>query len=270
MTVRGLVVACVVTMALPLTGCGGSDPAPKTPAEAPGLAEPREKEIAMQLVSSAENSTLNWKAQYAYIEDIHDGRGYTAGLIGFCSSTGDLLELVRAYDHDDPDNPLSAFLPALAAVYGTDSHQGLGAPFIRAWRSAAQDPAFQKAQDAERDRVYFDPAVKQAKADGLRTLGQFIYYDAMVMHGPGDDPTSFGGIRTAAIKAATPPAQGGDERTYLEAFFAARKHAMHQEKAHADTTRIDTAQRVFLEAGNFELQPPLDWNVYGDSFSIPR
>jgi len=26
--------------------------------------------------------------------------------------------------------------------------------------------------------------VSQGKADGLRTLGQFMYYDALVMHGP--------------------------------------------------------------------------------------
>ena len=36
----------------------------------------------MELVSSAENSSLDWKAQFGYIEDIHDGRGYTAGIIG--------------------------------------------------------------------------------------------------------------------------------------------------------------------------------------------
>ena len=43
------------------------------------LTDPHKKDIAMQLVSSAENSTLDWKAQYGYIEDIGDGRGYTAG-----------------------------------------------------------------------------------------------------------------------------------------------------------------------------------------------
>jgi chitosanase len=272
MKLRRLVIAGTVALALLVAGCGSSDPepSPKAPAKVSGLARPQEKEIAMELVSSAENSTLDWKGQYAYIEDIHDGRGYTAGIIGFCSGTNDMLELVRAYDHNSPDNPLSPFLPALAAVNGSDSHKGLGAPFVKAWRRAARDPAFQKAQDDERDRVYFDPAVKQARADGLRTLGQFVYYDAMVMHGPGGDPASFGGIRKAAIKVAKPPARGGDERTYLEAFFSARKHVMHQEEAHADTTRVDTGQRVFLDAGNFDLRPPLEWKVYGDRYSIPR
>ncbi|MFE2103913.1 chitosanase, partial [Streptomyces sp. NPDC059468] len=39
------------------------------PAAAPGLDDPAKKETAMRLVSSAENSSLDWKAQYKYIED---------------------------------------------------------------------------------------------------------------------------------------------------------------------------------------------------------
>ena len=234
----------------------------------PGLADPTKKEIAMRLVSSAENSSLDWRAQYGYIEDIDDGRGYTGGIIGFCSGTGDMLELVQRYTDAAPGNPLSGFLPGLRRVNGSDSHAGLGAAFVSAWRSAAKDPAFQAAQDAERDRVYFDPAVAQAKADGLHALGQFAYYDAMVMHGPGDDPESFGAIRSAALAQASPPSAGGDERAYLNAFFDARRTAMRAEAAHEDTSRIDTAQQVFLDAGNLDLDTPLEWHVYGDPFRI--
>jgi len=43
-----------------------------------------------------------------------------------------------------------------------------------------------------------------------------------------------------------------------------------------DESTLDTithlkqnGQRVFLDNGNFDLQPPLDWKVYGDSYSIP-
>jgi chitosanase len=234
-----------------------------------GLDSPAKKDIAMQLVSSAENSTLDWRAQYGYIEDIGDGRGYTAGIIGFCSGTHDMLELVERYADAAPGNPLARFLPALRAVDGTDSHAGLGTAFESAWRSAADDPAFRAAQDAERDRVYFDPSVSQAKADGLRTLGQFIYYDAMVMHGPGNDAVSFGGIRAAALRRAPTPAQGGSEVDYLHAFLDARVAAMRTEEAHSDTSRVDTAQRVFLRAGNLDLDPPLTWHVYGDRFTIP-
>ncbi|WP_084516561.1 chitosanase [Microtetraspora niveoalba] len=234
------------------------------------LTDPRKKEIAMRLVSSAENSSLNWKAQYKYIEDIDDGRGYTAGIIGFCSGTGDMLDLVELYTRRKPGNVLAKYLPALRAVNGTDSHKGLGRAFVRDWRRAAADKAFRRAQNDERDRVYFTPAVRQAKRDGLRALGQFAYYDAIVMHGGGDDDTSFGAIRRNAMKKARTPARGGDETAYLHAFLDARKAAMKTEEAHSDTSRVDTAQRVFLRAGNLDLEPPLRWKVYGDSYVIRR
>ncbi|MBP2703690.1 chitosanase [Microbispora sp. RL4-1S] len=231
------------------------------------LTDPEKKEIAMELVSSAENSTLDWRAQYAYIEDIGDGRGYTAGLIGFCSGTGDMLRLVELYTRREPGNPLAAYLPALRKVNGTDAHKGLSG-FPKAWRAAAADPVFRRAQDDERDRVYFGPAVRQARADGMRALGQFVYYDAMVMHGPGADPASFGGIRQTATKKARTPARGGDEVAYLNAFLDARKAAMKTEEAHSDTSRVDTEQRVFLRNGNLDLDPPLTWKVYGDPYRI--
>ncbi|MGI5141924.1 chitosanase [Streptomyces sp. CA-106110] len=237
-------------------------------AKATGLDDPAKKEIAMKLVSSAENSSLDWKAQYKYIEDIGDGRGYTAGIIGFCSGTGDMLDLVQLYTDRKPGNVLAKYLPALREVNGTDSHDGLDPNFPRDWRKAAQDTAFQQAQNDERDRVYFNPAVQQGKADGLGVLGQFTYYDAIVMHGDGDDPTSFRNIRKRALRTAKPPAQGGGEVAYLNAFLDARVWAMKQEEAHSDTSRVDTEQRVFLRKGNLNLDPPLDWKVYGDSYHI--
>ncbi|WP_035851392.1 chitosanase [Kitasatospora azatica] len=232
------------------------------------LTDPHKKEIAMELVSSAENSSLDWKAQYKYIEDIGDGRGYTAGIIGFCSGTGDMLDLVKHYTALKSGNVLAKYLPALEKVNGSASHSGLGTAFVNDWKKAATDPVFQQAQNDERDRVYFNPSVQQAEQDGLRALGQFIYYDAIVMHGPGNDKTSFGGIRATAMKHAKTPAQGGSETTYLNAFLDARKAAMLTEAAHDDTSRVDTEQRVFLKAGNLDLNPPLHWKTYGDSYSI--
>jgi chitosanase len=233
-----------------------------------GLDDPAKKEIAMKLVSSAENSSLDWKAQYKYIEDIGDGRGYTAGIIGFCSGTGDMLDLVELYTQRVPGNVLAKYLPALRNVNGGDSHAGLDPNFTKDWRTAAGDPQFTKAQDDERDRVYFNPAITQAKSDGLGALGQFAYYDAMVMHGPGPDADSFGGIRKAALARAKPPAQGGDETGYLNAFLDARAAAMRTEAAHSDTSRVDTAQRQFLRDGNLDLHTPLVWKIYGESFRI--
>jgi chitosanase len=259
----------------PVLGAASVDfPEPvKTLSPAVGLRDPAKKEIAMQLISSAENSSLDWKAQYGYIEYNVEGnekenRGYTAGIIGFTSKTHDMLELVEYYDKIAPGNALTAYLPALRKVDGTASQTGLGKAFEHDWKAAGTDPKFRQAQDHERDRTYFNPAVDQAQRDGLHTLGQFIYYDAIVMHGDGDDPTSFRGIRSAAIKKAKPPAQGGDETIYLNAFLDARKAAMLTEQGHTDTTRVNTMQRVFLRAGNLNLNPPLSFKVYGDDFKI--
>jgi hypothetical protein len=228
------------------------------------LSDPQKKDIAMRLVSSAENSTLDWSAQYAYIEDIHDGRGYTAGIVGFCSGTGDMRAVVDRYTAAVPRNRLAAYLPALKRVNGSASHAGLDPNFPADWRAAAADPAFRAAQDAERDRMYFNPALSQAKQDGLRILGQFSYYDAIVMHGA----NGLAQLRRTAAAQSPPPSRGGDEAAYLEAFLDARVDLMASERGHDDESRVNDAQRVFLAARNFELDPPLRWKVYGDSYEI--
>jgi chitosanase len=235
----------------------------------PGLAAPAEKDLAQQLVASAENSTLDWRSAYAYIEDIGDGQGYTAGIIGFCTGTDDLLTLVEGYTKAHPDNRLAKYLPALRAVDGTDSHEGLDPGFTAAWKAEAEVLAFRKAQDTARDRVYFDPAVRLAKLDGLGALGQFVYYDAMVFHGPGTGPTGFYGMRLRALEKAGSPTEGGSEKTYLDTFLDIRRAAMKTRDPDIDTSRVDTAQRRFLDEGNLGLRRPLEWQVYGETFKVP-
>ncbi|MGP4042783.1 chitosanase [Streptomyces sp. 2A115] len=237
-----------------------------SPSQQAGLAAPEKKDLAQQIVSSAENSSLDWRAQYGYIEDIGDGRGYTAGIIGFTTGTHDLLVLVERYTKDHPDNALARYLPALREVDGSDSHEGLDPGFTTAWKEESEKPAFRRAQDTERDRVYFDPAVRLAERDGLGTLGQFIYYDAIVMHGPGTDP-GFYGLRRDAMAEADTPAEGGDEKAYLDIFLDVRRKVMKAEKR--DTSRVDTAQRRFLYDGKLELETPLEWKVYGQAYKVP-
>lgn len=230
------------------------------------LRDPTKKEIAMKLISSAENSSLDWRAQYAYIEDIGDGRGYTAGIIGFCTSLdicGDLLGLVEHYTSLKPNNVLAKYIPALREAHD-DTHDGLGSRFMSDWKAAATDPIFQQAQDRERDRLYFDPAVNAAIADGLPPLGQFAYYDAAVVHGY-EGMTE---IRARALQKSKTPSQGGNLTSYLNIFFDERVLEMKKESAHEDVSRIETAQRKFLKEGNFYLTSPLRWSVYGDPFEI--
>lgn len=234
-----------------------------------GLAAPGKKELAQRIVASAENSTLRWRDSYGAIEDDGDGEGYTAGIVGFCTGTHDLLTLVERYTEDHPGNGLARYLPALREVDGTDSHEGLDPGFTAAWRAEAELPAFREAQEEERDRVYFDPAVRLAKLDGLGPLGQFIYYDAMVFHGPGTDSDGFYGLRDRALQEADTPAQGGSEKAFLDIFLDLCREAMKARRADIDTSRIDTAQRTWLYDGNMDLETPLVWTMYGETYRVP-
>jgi chitosanase len=175
-----------------------------------------------------------------------------------------MLEVVQAYTEAVPGNGLAPFIGALKQVNGSDSHKGLGKPFVKAWRAAAEDPEFQAAQDDERDRVYFNPSVKLAKQDGLGALGQFAYYDAAVVHGY----SGMRSIRRRALKRANPPSKGEAEKFWLNTFLDERVVEMKKEAAHEDVTRIEKAQRRFLREGNFALDLPLKWSVYGDRYEI--
>ena len=226
------------------------------------------RKIAYSLVSSAENSSLDYEECYSYIEDIGDGRGYTAGIIGFTSGTGDLLEVVNRYiDLKPTDNILQKYIPALEQVNGSDSHDGLGDDFVSDWQKAAGDSEMIQAQDEIVDEMYMNTAIQCANSDGLSLLGEFIYYDALVVHGPGNDEDSFGGIRDAAMEMAKVPADGGSEEEYLLAFLDARSIIMLKEEAHSDLSRIE-AQRKFIHEKNYDLSLPLIWTMYGDDFVL--
>lgn len=228
------------------------------------------RRIFYSIVSSAENSSLDYEEQYAYIEDIGDGRGYTAGIIGFTSGTGDLLEVIKKYIELKPENnELEKYVSALETVNGTDSHEGLKDSFVADWIKASKNQEMIDAQNIIVDEMYLNPAIQFAEEDGLSMLGAFVYYDALVVHGPGDDEDSFGGIHKAAQNNADTPAKGGDEAEYLLSFLDARSIIMLKEEAHSDLSRID-AQRKFISECNFDLRLPLSWTMYGDNFRLGR
>lgn len=162
---------------------------------------------------------------------------------------------------------MQKYIPAFEQVNGSDSHAGLGDDFISDWQKASNDSEMIQAQDEIVDEIYMDTAVKYADCDGLSLLGEFIYYDALVVHGPGNDEDSFGGIRSAAIREAKVPADGGAEGEYLLAFLDARSIIMMKEEAHSDLSRIE-AQRNFLRDGNYNLSLPLKWTMYGNDYEL--
>lgn len=249
-----------------LSGCGQAD-GNNADTTADDISSGELRKEVFALVSSAENSSTDYAEQYAYIEDIKDGRGYTAGIIGFTTGTGDLLEVVERYTELKPENELEKYIPALKQVNGTDSHNGLGETFERAWKEAAQSDEMTQAQNDVLNEQYMNVALQYAREDGLRPLGQYIYYDALVVHGSGNSEDCFEAIRNTALKKEKAPSDGGDTMAFLKEFLDARVSVMQMEAAHSDLSRLN-AQRKFLNEKNFDLALPLEWTMYGEAFSL--
>ena len=235
-----------------------------TPANAASLTG-AQKHTADQLISLFENDTP--EIQYCYIENIEDGRGFTAGRAGFTTATADLLEVVERYTKDFGDNPLSPFLPRLreVAADNSDSTEGLeGLP--DAWKQACQDQRFRDVQDQVVDDEYYLPALKKATKVGLKLpLSIAQLYDAEIQHGGGDDPDG----TPAMIKETTRRAGGSPrnhrvkEKTWLKTFLAVR--TKHLKNAADPATRGPWRQSVYrvevfkylVKKNQWKLKTPL-------------
>ena len=83
----------------------------------PGSLNALQKHKAEMLTSIWENSTT--VLQYPYCQNIHDGRGYTSGRAGFCSGTGDAIQVVQCFDAafgNGSNNPMAKYMPALTTI----------------------------------------------------------------------------------------------------------------------------------------------------------
>ncbi len=217
-----------------------------------------------QLVSVFENDTPN--IQYAYIEALRDGRGYTAGRAGFTSATGDMLDVVQRYVDQVPGSPLAAYLPRLRqlAARHSDSLRGL-AGLPAAWQQAADDPVFRSVQDQVVEATYFGPAVARAQALGLRTpLGLAILYDTIIQHGEGNDPDGLPAlIKRTNKRLRGSPATGLDEGLWLRTFLRIRRADLRN-PSNEETRRewSNSVPRVdvlagLLAQGNHNLDGPI-------------
>jgi chitosanase len=233
---------------------------------------PALKSCAEQMISIFENEST--ALQYDYVENLHDGRGYTAGRAGFVTRDSDLLQVIEVYGRLRPNNVLSDFVPILKEVRGTASTERLKA-LPAAWRKAASDPLFRRAQDQVSDELYYIPAMKAANDLHLRSpLAKFALYDATIQHGLGEDSDSLDGIIRAATRAAGgPPDKAGEER-WLTAFLTARKRVL-LDAADPESRRVwrESVGRVneqlrLLKERNLQLSAPLTLNPYGTRFTV--
>ncbi|OLZ64087.1 hypothetical protein AV521_36775 [Streptomyces sp. IMTB 2501] len=206
--------------------------------------------------------------QYAYITDLHDGCGYTAGWIGFCSQSGDMLGLVKRYDAVAPHNALAKYTTVLQrlADSASDDTGALGDSFVRDWKKAALDPVFRRLQIQVGHDTYLVPAVKLGAQEGVKSeLGLENLYDTALMMGQTSDDCD--GMLKIAHETdkmlGGNPASGVNEATWLARFNTVRrKHMKHpctdgRENDWPQAVDRSQALQELADRGEWDLKAPL-------------
>lgn len=226
------------------------------------------------LTAVFENSATT--PQYDFIRDQHDGCGFTAGWIGFCTADGDLLTVVEAYDKQASGNPLHRYLPTLRGLADAKSEDtsALGAAFQADWRKASRDSRFRSIQLQVGHDSYLVPARKIAASEGITTpLGLENLFDTALMMGPGPDDCD-GVVKLAAATDRAShgsPATGVREADWLRRFNDLRiSHMQHpctpgRQADWPQATDRAVALKQLADAGNWRLDPPVhvgaDYNL---------
>jgi chitosanase len=230
-----------------------------------------------KVVSTFENSDT--EIQYDYVENLNDGRGYTAGRDGFTTGTGDVAAVVGEYTEEVPDNPLVKYMPVFQRIgrgeQDPGSTEGLEG-FPAAWKQAAKDSRFRDAQDKVDYEEYYLPSKSvAAKAKVTSRLGRLIFYDTIIQQGGGNDADSLSAVVSETEARMT--RKNISESAWLEDFLDVRRHHLQnpEDPENADSRQAwrQSVDRVnvlegFINQGNLSLQTPLRYKVYGDAFEV--
>lgn len=201
-------------------------------------------------------------ADYSYIEDLGDGRGYTITQYGLCSNEPELAQVIERQALVTPNTRLRRYLPYLPPKgSGTDMSKLAG--FEKAWRKELRNgDALVEACEAVADQLYFSPAMQAADETGIKSaVGRLIFYDTILQHGGGDDPDSFGAILKRTFKSAGRPPDVS-EAYFLRDFLSHRRSTL-MHPANKDTTKVwrESVGRVdaleTLLHDNPALSPPI-------------
>lgn len=223
-----------------------------------------QKRRAEQLTSIFENGTPQF--DYRAIEDLGDGRGYTAGRAGFTTATGDAYLVVERYTKQVPANPLAAYLPRLKQLANDedgDISQLVG--FVNAWHRVALDSRFRAVQDAVIDELYYLPAMNVSDKLGVTSaLGRAILYDTIIQHGGGNNEDSLSAIvnRTTNALQGTPKS-GVSQTLWLNTFLDLRKQDLlrpanrtTQDVWAVSIGRVEVLRKLLYEK-NMDLHGPI-------------
>lgn len=230
----------------------------------------KQKNIMDQIVSVFENSTT--EQQFDSIVELGDGRGFTAGIAGWTTSDGDMLNLFRNYNKP----PMNAFIPQLERLEEEDSDNTIvlkSMGLVKAWADACEDPDFISCQTLVRDETYFNPALKLADQYDLTSdLALLCLYDSSIQHGCDDDPDSLPAMLARTDTTTLDP--DAIEYDFIKSFLIVRRKTLMNPSNHDSRDewrdsvgRVDTLEDM-LKKGLWDLDTPFTINPFGDEFEI--
>jgi chitosanase len=225
---------------------------------------------------------------YEYAENINDGRGYTSGRAGFCTQTGDAIQVIDCYDNrrTDSSNKMSKYYDELVAIdnrhqpdYDVVDHtagdvSGLNSigNWVTDWGSSATNSTtkndFKSCQDQITNKLYLLPALDAGVKWGLTyALTEAELYDAFINHG--EDGAN-------AIIASTNSALGAGSRTsnvigyngitedaWLKKFLEKRRDVLYGNGSSTWTDAMDrvAAYEKARRRQNYDLSQPITTDV---------
>ena len=206
------------------------------------------------------------EADYAYVEDLKDGRGFTVTNYGFVTREREVADVITKLVAKVPESALKGFLPRLPPKARGANTKAL-TDFPAAWSTAAKGSGdLADACEQEADELYFNPAMAAAEEFGMASpLGRAIVYDTVLQHGDGDDKDSLRSIYKRT-KASTADAGEMAETDFFYAFLEVRRdvllHPANRATAKGwreSVTRVDALENILAE--NPGLTAPVRvWN----------
>jgi len=231
-----------------------------------------QKAVAEAMTSIWENDTP--LLDYAYSENIHDGRGYTSGRAGFCTGTGDAIQVVDCYDKlraAANGNLMAKYMPALTTINDQYMQTGMDqgdtslldavGNWVNDWGASdtttATQADFDKCQDQVSDLLYYTPAMQAAtKVGATSALSRAALYDMWINQG---DDTLVKQTNSALGVATTI----GVGNTVTEDQWLTKLIELRRDLLAGDATWASSVDRVAgyekaRRRGNWDLSQPVD------------
>jgi chitosanase len=218
-----------------------------------------QKKVSEALTSIWENDTP--AIDYAYSENIYDGRGYTNGRAGFCTGTGDAILVIECYKNlrsAANGNLMAKYMPGLTTINNrflstgepqssTAELDAIGnwrADWAASYNNTTTRADFKSCQDQVNDRLYYTPAMNEALKWGFTTaLTKAALYDAFINHGAEGARALIAAANSALGNtgqvAPVIGYNGITENAWLQKFLEKRRNTLA-----ADSTWIEAVDRV--------------------------